>query len=84
MNNIQSVIVYRNPIEAAFWNTPGLAFSVIFGLILSVAVAVSLALLFEVYNRFRGFRSFVTPAWQANTIAGSAIVTMLGTVFYFA
>lgn len=47
MNNTQSIIVYRNPAEAAFWEGGGIAFVGVF--ILACAVCIPVCMIAEKY-----------------------------------
>lgn len=39
MSNIQSIIVYRNPVEAQFWES-GMSFPIMVAMVLSLLVAI--------------------------------------------
>lgn len=80
MSNVQSIIVYRNPIEAAFWES-GLAFPVIAGTVVGVAVALALNFLFTAYNRRRRvpvpWGNAITQVQSNLLVAGSILATVV-------
>lgn len=82
MSNIQSVIVYRNSIEAAFWES-GMIFPLFLGLIVALVIVLAVNGVLTLYNRSKRISVFNTPAWQGYMIVASAIVAMLSTMFLF-
>lgn len=84
MSNIQSVIVYRNPLEAAFWES-GMIFPLFCGMIVAVIAALSVNWLCERYNRSRMRRrpyGWGTTNLQAKLVIISAVVGMVGTILF--
>lgn len=84
MSNIQSVIVYSNPLEAAFWES-GMIFPLFCGMIVAVIAALSVNWLCERYNRSRMRRrpyGWGTTNLQAKLVVISAIVGMIGTIWF--
>jgi hypothetical protein len=77
----QSIIVYRNPMEAAFWES-GLVFPVIVGMVTAVIVALIIAQILNVSTRMRR-RGFLWEN-QGNITVGSAILTMVATIYLMA
>ena len=80
----QSIIVYRNPMEAAFWES-GMAFPLMVGLVLSLAVALGLNWIFVRYNQWQYRRNRYTRGRgdrQAAAIVFGMILTMIATVWF--
>ena len=52
-NEIQQIIVYRNPVEAALWNSAGSNPDVVLGIIIWMVLTVPIVvLMFSVFSRF--------------------------------
>lgn len=52
-NEIQQIIVYRNPLEAALWNSTSSNPDVVLGIIIWMVLTVPIiALMFKVFSRF--------------------------------
>lgn len=78
----QSIIVYRNPLEAAFWES-GIIFPVVVGIVLAACTATALNWLFIKYNKLRSvtYPKELTQ-WQSNWIVIGTIATMIATVWF--
>lgn len=75
-NQIQSVIVYRNPVEAAMWES-GLIFPLAVGCIAALVVALVVA---SICSRL--FGDFGRKARMNGILtAGSAIATMVAVMY---
>ena len=77
----QSIIVYRNPMEAKLWES-GLVFPVIAGMVTAVIVALLVAQVLDVATRMKR-RGFLWEN-QGNITVASAIVTMVATIYIMA
>ena len=71
----QSIIVYRNPAEAALWES-GLVFPIICGVVISVIVALLTDKLLKSVLSSRAYRT----EYPGYVIAGAAIASMIATV----
>lgn len=69
MANTQSIIVYRNPLEAQIWES-GIMFPIIVAMVLTVVVSVSVAYIFK------------KSKYAANASIISGAITF-GAVLYF-
>lgn len=78
---MQSIIVYRNPLEAAFWES-GLLFPIIVGCIFSFAVVIALGWIFDTYNKASGRGSWGLTVIQSRAIIVSAIIAMIATIWF--
>lgn len=72
----QSIIVYRNPVEAAFWES-GMAFPLVCGIIAALIVAFLVQALSKRFMPW-GSRWY---RYTSNVVAGSAIVTMIAVIW---
>lgn len=83
MDTSNSIIVYRNPLERAIWESD-LGFKLATGIGLSLAVVFLTNWLCEKYNRrFRGVGlQVMLTQGQTFLVIASGIVTMVATVWF--
>lgn len=81
-NEFQQIIVYRNPLEAALWNSTSSNPDVVLGLIIWMVVAVPIiALMFRVFSRFDNRDNRRYPRTRsANSHSHQQILLVLGCV----
>ncbi len=74
---MQSVIVYRNPLEAAFWEgiTSGQFFPIIVGI--AIFFAVFLTVQIHIVKRFVGTMNKRTSMWTNVNLFASGVIGIL-------
>lgn len=76
MNNTQSIIVYRNPMEQAFWEraSGAEAIPIIASVVIFTAVFI---LLQKLVDRFVGWRWNTQRRWQYLCLLGAALAAIV-------
>jgi len=78
MSHPNSIIVYRNPMEQAFWES-----GIIFPMICAVIVAIVLALgLFKLYELLPWDVRRTHGVWISNLIICLTIASAIGTIWF--
>ena len=76
MSHPTSIIVYRNPVEQAFWES-----GIIFPMICAIAVALTVAIvLSKIYERLPW--SYRSQSWVSNLLVLLTIASAIATMWF--
>ena len=74
----QSIIVYRNPVEAAFWES-NMLFPMIIAIAAALIVAVSISTIFDKVEFLRKYRN---TTGLGHFVSGSSIFTVVAVMYF--
>ena len=74
----QSIIVYRNPVEAAFWES-NMLFPMIVAIVAALIVCVSIS---AIVDKVKFLRKYRNTTGLGNFIAGSSIFTVVAVMYF--